>query len=837
MNARHTQRTLALLGALLIGLAGWRAPVNALELPVTCDGDGPSARCTLTVNDSLAFEAGYNRTQEFVDSGATIVQMTGDVTLRTPVQELVLVESELNFTRTEIDGEPTIEVFGVARPPIGELPIVGEHLKVAPMAAVGMVGRENLRLLLDSEENPLPLAENPELPDPTYLFFHFETGIELDLMLAELLGLNTDEGAHDPFQYGFPGDVSLTMILDPADPYFYISTDARELATDGLKKVVEAAKRKKEAARKKAEKKERKAAQRRERERARARKKGSENGTGEDAGSDSDKKKTKKKSDSGKNKKKGKKKKESGGISLGSFAFSGHGGIPFEPATTWGLPDDTGAFHGHLFVDTEIPLGYGVSIEGPVVTYLGENGLEMGGNGEVKIGTQLLGDFVGLSFPLGEASAGLRVSGNAASIYFSGLLDPDTSFLPPQVPVVPAATVRLAGLVDSERPEETRLVAEGHFDIGIGALGNLIGVKLGKALEMDGELRIDRDGFWLQGTTTSRIHRDLAFSGEILVEAYFSPVDLTNSYVILRGDLAVGRVNLSAASEVRLDATGLFVSGAFLTPINTITLLGSVTRTGPAIEGHATVNFATDGVNDALDGAEAEVRKARQEVERIDSEIARMRGVVQAERDRDTAKLREAQAAVSAAQGAVNSIQSSINAKNARIRKLRSEISSWRSWYKKKKWYEKAAALPKMTAEVGKREAEIAKLNAEIVALKGSLATARLTLAGAQETLRAVEKTVNVLPVDADPRIVALGASREVAVTVLRAAEKTLAAFPRIDGDFAGEVHLYLDRRGIRGDLRASFEGTELLDGKVELSGNPMACVEIPGLGAVCAPF
>ena len=39
--------------------------------------------------------------------------------------------------------------------------------------------------------------------------------------------LNQDEDAHDPLAFSVPGDKSVTFILDPAEPYFLLSQDAR----------------------------------------------------------------------------------------------------------------------------------------------------------------------------------------------------------------------------------------------------------------------------------------------------------------------------------------------------------------------------------------------------------------------------------------------------------------------------------------------------------------------------------------------------------------------------------------------------------------------------------
>ena len=102
---------------------------------------------------------------------------------------------------------------------------------------------EELALLKETfAENPVdPDGDPTVLLEPAYLLFHFETGLSFDMPLNEMLGMNSEDGAHDPFSFSVPGDSSATFIFDPSEPYFFISQGARELALEKMDNAIERA--------------------------------------------------------------------------------------------------------------------------------------------------------------------------------------------------------------------------------------------------------------------------------------------------------------------------------------------------------------------------------------------------------------------------------------------------------------------------------------------------------------------------------------------------------------------------------------------------------------------
>jgi hypothetical protein len=805
--ARFPAALTLILGFVLPAAAPPRLPAAAPVLD--CDASGDGARCVLRFGDVLAFEVGRSGLVEHPGGGGWT--MTGDVTLRTPVVSFDLLAAQLVFTASDL--WPGMELYGTAGVPVGTFPFLGGSLSVNPRAALGLVGRDSLRYLLESGE-PLPLAEI-QGHESLYLFFHFQTGLELDLGLAERLGLNTADGAHDPFQYAFPGNRSLTLIIDPTDPYYYLSADAHRLAIAAkkdLRAAVEAAKAAWE--------------ERRRQEEEERRSEGDE-GAG--------KKKKKKK-------RQPRKPRRNARAQLGAFAYSHQGGIPFVPRTTWGLPADiaeVGSFRGNVFADTTVPLGYGIQIRGPVVTHSDPENLtyRLAGNGDVSVGFSFPGGVLGLSFPLGEATAGAHFSPERALVHASGILAPNTSFLPRWFPITVPAEVKAAAYIDSERLEETRFLFSGRFSLGLRDFTRLSGARLGKLLLIEGDLEVSARGVYLRGVTGSRLHKDLIFSSGCAVEAFLSAASIEESYLQLLGHLFVGGVDIGAAAEVEVSRRGVSINGSFTTPLAEIALHGGLGKAGPILEGRTTVNFATDGISDAILAARAAVADALAEVRRLDGEIARQRAIVEAERRETLAPLREAETRVAAAREHVDSILEQIAGKERRIAQLRREIDDWNRWYRDLPAWKKALKAAEYAAEVARRSAEIAVLATEVAALRVSLAAAHAALAAAERALEELARAIQVLPVDLDPRVAALFVAREAALLVLRAAEAVLAELPAIDGDFLGEVTLTLSRRGLHGDVRAVFRGVELLHGFVTLSGTPSACISAGKLGNLCAPF
>ncbi len=537
------------------------------------------------------------------------------------------------------------------------------------------------------------------------------------------------------------------------------------------------------------------------------------------------------------------KKTESGGEDAGfglpeinALAFSWLGGIPFVPETTWGLPEGIGGFRGQILLASTIPLSPVVELEGTVVSYVGQEGVELGGNGFVSVSVDLIPGFLSFSFPLGSASAGVRLLANEQASYFSGINHPDLSFLPPQIPFVPAQTSKVAGYVSTLYPEESFIAAYGAFGYDLSGLRAATGLPLNDLDLAKVQMRIDRNGVFARGLSDVSLHPSLATEGSAEVETLVGIERPEDTYLRMTGSLQVAGFGLSPAMA-EVDGNGLFVSGDFRTPLSSIRLTGNVTSHGPELTGTAAIVFPLGDITAAADKARQQALKAQEDLAAINQEIARQRSIVQAERDRDARAVASAEAAVGEAQATVNSLKSAIAREQSNIRTWKSQISSKYNWYKSQPWYKKASAYASYLAYAASKNASIAAASARIAAYEASLAAANLVLSGAQQALVVAQQAIVTFPVDADPRVAGLFAARETAELALRVAEAALAAVPQIDGDLEAQIAVTLDQAGLSGRVFAKLNGQTLQEGTVTFGAHPKACIQLAEVGEVCTAF
>lgn len=776
--------------------------------------------CFITITDNLSFEAAADA----VHDGLFGIEVTGEVTVHTPAERLVLSRADLVFRAREPGAPVHFELYGTAQPPMAELPLFDQAVvRAQPMAAVGLVARATLRDLLEDEHYRLPLAENPLDPDgdparliePAYLFFHFETGLSLDMPLGAWLGIDEDAGEHDPFAFSIPGDKSLTFILDPTEPYFFLSQDARAMLMDTL-----------DAAYKEANAR----AQAQEEQRAAA--------EGGDGGGDTDGRQADAAADGGRQDGDAAQDDDSDSPlpELGEIAFSWLGGIPFEPATTWGLPADAGRFKGHLYLDATVPLYKFIELTGKVVTHTSAEGFEQGGNGDVQVAFDLIPNLLSFSFALGNATAGVRVTEDDVTSYFSGIQSPDYTFLPSVIPIVPANDVRVAGYISSTYPEDSRIIAAGTFGYDMSGFRSLTGLDLRDLILSQARLEIGVGGVSLTGRTGASLHPSISLGAEARVEIYFSPRSPEHSYVTMSGEMLVAGIGLQPV-RLRLDRDGLFVDGAFVTPISEIAMAGRITKRGPSLSGSTSIGIDVGEVRAALDAARAKVVEARGRVQGLTRVIEEQRALVTEERSRTIARLVAAHQAMTAAQERVDDLNAAIASHHRAISGYRSQISAKHRWYKRHPWYKRSWAWARYTAYRAGKNAQIAWRYGQIGTLNAAKGVAKAALEVAKRTVTGVERSMAVIPMDADPRVAGPLVALETATSALHVAEAALPKLPDIDADIRGQIVVTLTHTGMRGRLEASANGHNLANGRVSFGGRPEACVDLAGLGALCAPF
>jgi hypothetical protein len=303
------------------------------------------------------------------------------------------------------------------------------------------------------------------------------------------------------------------------------------------------------------------------------------------------------------------------GVSNTAIGMSVQGLIPFEPETTYAIDGLVEGFQGHLYLKGTIPFAkLPLAIDGELVTNFDPDmdggtpfndtlpDVQMGGNGQLDVSVDFM-RFFSFGFPLGNASVGVAVTGSLQEAYLSGVLSPDVSFIPSEalnaVPILPTASMMVAGYISSDDLAASFLQAEGMLTLSASNLGNQLGVPLNDLAGLNAFLRLDREGFLLTATTAATIHPSIDFGGMAEVTAFFSG-DPANWYILMLGDMDVFGVPLLSGS---LDASlsGLFVEGSFVTPLSIVAMSGEISPAGANIGGRAAVTIPVSQLIEAVE--------------------------------------------------------------------------------------------------------------------------------------------------------------------------------------------------------------------------------------------
>ncbi len=756
---------------------------------VVCDID----YCSIAIHPSLSITAGIDNFYREADGR---YEMTGDLIVNTPAGASDLLDADLIFEQNPEGSDIAFEVYGTAKAPFASIPLLGNGGAAAqPVAAVGLVSRDTLQSLLADGQKPLPLAENPKDPEgeptdikqPAYLFFHFASGLSFDIPLNAVL--KTD---NENFGFSVPGDRSITLVFDPDEPYFYMSSESMFDFKETMQQAMQWA------------------------EQENDKNNASTNNTDTANASDLVDK-----------------------IplpQLNQLGWSTEGDIPLEFETVWGLPNVIDRVKGHLFVDASMPLYKFFELNGEIVTSIGKEGYTQAGNGDLAVSFDLIPNFLNFNFNLGKASAGLIVNADEQTGFFSGIKKPDTSFLPDWVPVKPTNETKISGYISSAYPHLTYLRAKGEFGFSPKFLSDLIGVNLNDIVLNQTEMRIDVEGIWLKGKTSASIHPAIKINKATDIEIYLPFANLANSSIKMSGEIMVLGTGISPAI-LEISRSGFYINGQFNTPLAVIALNGEISGSGPALSGITKLMLPLDKITDAMNNAQYAVSVARDKVNEIQRLIDIEKAAVVERRESHAQKLQTAQDAVSAAQYEVNRIQSAIDYQYRLISGYRKQIKNKYYWYQDQPWYNKTWAWGVYSAYKVYKEGQIAVAYTAIAALKAAKLTAIAVLEAAKYALSLLETLTETFPVELDPKVAALIVSKETANLVLLSSEEVLKRIPVIDFNAGTDLLLSLNNTGLHGQVSMVVNDKNLIGGNVSFDPMPKACIELPVVGELCTPF
>ena len=831
-------------GALLVGLLGTSS--TSIAAGVECEGGHDAALCRVHLSPGLTLETTVGNMAEHGNAGQGVeYEVWGDVQVVAGATRIPLNKANL----TVITGDKP-ELYGESEVPLSHMPLLNTaRLDTIPRASVGFASGDSLAELTGNNNLPLndSLSESGTLRDnrKPYLLFHLDAGLSFKLNFPQELQFLNDVA------FSIPGSFSATAILDVFDPYFYLSytrTDGIDLNSLKRKPDDGSGVRVYEIMDEKGENVamvfslDTNTGRLEERnyvanttivyQRNSDGDYVQQNANGDPivlSGSQFeriDRRDNPRDSDSDKS---------SGGDFIDAIGYSVNGWIPYEANTSGSMPGDVADFAGQLYLHGEIPLTPFVALDGEIVTYVGNHGVAQGGNGEVALTIPGVPDFIDFDIKLGNASAALQVTDNGQKVFVGGELKPDTAFLEGVLPIMPSGAAKVQGYIGNDL-HNTQLSVEGEMELGVAQLGKLLGINLSDLALAKAKMSIGAAGIEVSGTTRVQISPDIRINSDIEVYAKIAWEHPEDVQLRLSGNMDVFGV---ALQDVRLDISrrGLFVNGAFVTPISRIQMAGSINESGPHIGGSGSVVISLGDISAAMDDAAAGLTAAQNEVNKINRDITAMRAQVNKERARDQSRLNIAQRAVTGAQNEVNKINNSIAAENRAINKQRANINSWYRWYQQGYWYQKPGRWIRYTAEKTWRSADIARRYVTIGALRVAQGVAIGALEVAKLALEGIKQGINVTPVDLDPRLAALFIARDTANVALEIAKKPFELFPTIDADIEAKMDLQLGVSGVSGKVKASVAGQPLLGGSVSILPKPNLCITLPVIGDVCTGF
>lgn len=840
--AEYNRISRAVICGLILG-CGSTYMNTAVASPVECESNDTAAVCRIDMNNGLFLETTVGTMDNVGDQSDLRYEIWGNVQVVAGSNRFPLNNANIIV---QLGENP--ELYGESDVPLSQMPLLqNANFETVPRAVLGFVNGANLPELTGNDNLPLndTLSEVGTLRDPTkpYFLFHLDAGVSFKLDFGQDLSFLNDVA------FTIPGSFTATAILDVFDPYFYLSYSRTEgIDLNSLKRkpsddssdliVYEIMDENNENVAMTFTLDPNTGVMEERNYVSDTRIYYERNAEGDYvqqnvesdpivlAGSqftridrrdtDDDKKPDD----------------QSSGDFIDAIGFSANGWIPYEAETFGTLPEEVADFAGQIYLHGEIPLIPAVSLDGEVVTYIGQHGVAQGGNGEVSIGIPGLPSFIDFNIRLGNASAAMQVTDQAQKVFVAGELDPDTQFLEDILPIMPAAGATAQGYIGNDL-ENTQLMIEGEVGLGADRLGELIGIDMNELQMTRARMSVGSNGVEITGSTNMQISPDIQINSEIEVYAAFDWNNPEDILLRLKGHMDVFGVALEDVT-LEVSSSGMFVNGAFVTPVSRIELSGSITEQGPQMAGLGLVTLDLGGISDAMQDATTALTTAQNEVNRINTAITAMRATVTAEREDGQASLQNAQAAVTTAQNEVNRINSGISAQYRGINSQKSRITYYYNWYRAAKWYDRASRYARYLSEKSWRSADIARRHATIVTLKAALAVANGALEASKLTLEGIEQGLTLTPIDLDPRIVALFAARETATAALELASKPFELIPPLDASIEGQIEMELGISGIAGTVTASVDGYPALTGSLAFAPQLSACITVPTVGEAC---
>jgi len=513
-----------------------------------------------------------------------------------------------------------------------------------------------------------------------------------------------------------------------------------------------------------------------------------------------------------------------GPVDDASVGFSIGGHLAFTPENTWGIDGQAASFDGQLWIGGKINLNdlkLPIAIGGNTVVDLDPkesgktffespaSGFQFGSNSELDVSI----DAGALAFeiPVAQSTMVGRIVGRSGSADYSGTVKAGNGWMPDAVPLKNTQQLKAAGHASTQFTD-TYFAAEGDLSLDAGKLGQWTGLDLNDLAIARATLNADKDGLTVTGTASTSISPYISLEGDLATAGFFNgkPKDW---YVTLDGRFAVSGIDLSADSHARIDRQGMRVTGKFETPISRIAMSGSISKSGVDLEGNAKVTIPIVGGKEVAQWV-------------TDAAVCGYETVTDA--------------AVCGSQTVANGTLCGYNTvKDASVC---------------------STTIVNDAAQCGTKTAQDGAVCGYHTVTSGaecgydvitSCASCVSVLWGGSCNCGQTAKSCNVASSCTVANSCSVAATCNIAKTcdVPKSCQKVKSCETKVTvpdfnyGSFQGVVDVKIGNSGLEGAVGGQYcptsgSCTTLAGGRIELSsGKPEACITVPGVGEVCAPF
>ncbi len=350
------------------------------------------------------------------------------------------------------------------------------------------------------------------------------------------------------------------------------------------------------------------------------------------------------------------------------------------------------------------------------------------------------------------------------------------------------------------------------------------------------QIRVDGTGARVTGTAALAIPQ-VAVDGRATVDLKVDTKTPANSTFHADAAVSVAGSRLADAS-IDMSRQGLIVAGKAKIGTTEVGLRGEVSSKGANLTGTTSVTFPSNILDSLAQNNAAAIKAAERDVASLDSQIAAMRTTVRNELAATSTTLRNRARAVANERAKLDAIGATIAKNNDSIRYYRNAITNENNWYNRLNVFDRIAKGPAHLARLTSYNASIVGLDAANVTQQGYQTVAKAALTGAEQLVASVRNDLAKANVDDDVRIVALKTRRNVSDTNLQAL-RTKGSKVQNGAQLKGTVTATVGTGGLSATIDVQLCNTggcqTLAGASLQLGAHPQACVDVLGLGKVCA--